>query len=146
MALESKIKTIIPVGNTQYFAAYMPNEEEDIKQRIEPIVCWSLLEFERKDSPDEVVGQIVDGDVITEATSVDEDEGFGEFLGYFRSTSEATDAIMRAMANREEEEGEEGEEDYEEEEEEGEDGGGDEEEDEEEDEDEDEDGDEEDDD
>lgn len=106
MALESKIKTIIPVGNTQYFAAYMPDKDEGIKQRIEPIVCWSLLEFDRKSSPDEVVGQIVDGDVITEATSVDEDEGFGEFLGYFRSTSEATDAIMRAMANEEEEEDE----------------------------------------
>lgn len=115
MALESKIKTIIPIGSVQYFAAYMPNENEGIKQRIEPIVCWSLLEFDRKGSPDEVVGQIVDGDVITEATSVDEDEGFGEFLGYFRSTSEATDALMRAIAEQdkgepEEEEEEDGEE------------------------------------
>lgn len=107
MELESRIKTIITMGNAQYFAAYMPNEDEGIKQRIEPIVCWSLLEFDDEDLADEVVGQIVDGNVITEATGVDEEDGFGEFLGYFRSRSEATDAIMRAIAEQDETENEE---------------------------------------
>jgi len=116
-----RIKTIIPTGR-DYFAAFLPDKEHKIELRIEKIVCWSLIERIKPDESDEVVGQIIEGNIITEVTNVDDEEGFGELLGYFESSDFATQAIEQEMANRkdeveeEEEEEEEDEEDEEEDE------------------------------
>jgi hypothetical protein len=115
-----RIKTIIPTGR-DYFAAFLPDKEHKIELRIEKIVCWSLIERVKPDESDEVVGQIIEGNIITEVTNVDDEEGFGELLGYFESSDFATQAIEQEMANRkdeveEEEEEEEDEEDEEEDE------------------------------
>jgi len=112
-----RIKTIIPTGR-DYFAAFLPDKEHKIELRIEKIVCWSLIERVKPDESDEVVGQIIEGNIITEVTNVDDEEGFGELLGYFESSDFATQAIEQEMANRKEEEEPEEEEDEEEEEEE----------------------------
>lgn len=114
------IKTIT-APSQPCFAAYLPDEENDIESKIVPIVCWSLMSFDKK--PDEVIGQIICNDLIVEVTYVDEEEGFGNFLGYFDSEKLAEEAILSAMADEgegedEEEDGEgEGEEEEEEEEE-----------------------------
>jgi len=55
---------------------------------VEPVICWSVLQFDDDDDPDEVVGQIFNGQCITEANSVDEEEGYGEFVGYFKESKE----------------------------------------------------------
>jgi hypothetical protein len=88
----------------------MPDKSNDITQRIERILCWSLVEFPRPDEPDEVIGQIIVGDTVTEVTNVDEEEGFGEFIGYFQTEESATTAIMTLVAQEEakEEEGDDG--------------------------------------
>ena len=108
-----RIKTIIPTGR-DYFAAFLPDKEHKIELRIEKIVCWSLIERIKPDESDEVVGQIIEGNIITEVTNVDDEEGFGELLGYFESSDFATQAIEQEMANRKEEEEPEEEEDEEE--------------------------------
>src|SRR5690606_33294550 len=116
------IKTIIPLSAPCY-AAFMPDSENDIEAKIAPLVCWSLLSF-REGGPDEVIGQIVSGDTIVEVNYVDEEEGFGRFLGYFFSESDAKAAIREQLAydgEGDEEEEDEEEEDEEEEDEEEED-------------------------
>src|SRR5690606_16197072 len=91
------IKTITaPVQRC--FAAYLPDEGNDIEARIVPIVCWSLISFSKKD-PDEVIGQIIYNDAIVEVTYVDEEEGFGKFLGYFYSEKSAENAINAELEN-----------------------------------------------
>lgn len=92
---EANIKTIIPVGAQEYFAAYLPDRKNSIEPRIEGIVCWSLISF-ASDSPDEVVGQIIIKDQVVEVTYPDGEDGFGEFLGYFKSIEEAGAAIFSA--------------------------------------------------
>ena len=117
------IKTIIP-PSVPSFAAFMPDKESDIDLKIVPIICWSLISFADEGQPDEVIGQIIAGDAVLEVTYVDEDEGFGEFLGYFYSEGAARVRILAAVAEADDEdseggsEGEEGEDLDEEEEEE----------------------------
>jgi len=101
---QPSIKTIINT-NGNYYAAYLPSPEDEIEQKIVPIVCWALMEF-HDSSPDEVVGQIIVKDTIMETTGVDEEEGFGELLGYFQSEQDATAALMEEIAVRKEEESE----------------------------------------
>lgn len=69
-----------------YIAAYAGRKKKH--DRTEPVIVWSTIKFDDDDEPDEVVGQIFDGTCITEATAVDEEEGYGEFVGYFRDTEE----------------------------------------------------------
>lgn len=109
---DTTIKTIIPTGR-DYYAAFCSDDAEDIPRRIERVVCWSLLSFNDDDSPDEVVGQIIVGSTIMEVTVVDEEEGFGAFLGYFDSPEDATTALMQAEAEFQEDEEDEEEEDEE---------------------------------
>lgn len=93
-----KIKTIIEPRQKLY-AAFAPSYEDEIDQRIERVICLSLVEFPEPDVPDEVIGQIiVDGKTITEVTSVDEEEGYGEFVGYFLSPDAAQEAIENWIA------------------------------------------------
>jgi len=108
-----KIKTIIPTSR-DYFAAFLPDKENDIQRRVERIVCWSLIERLNPDDADEVVGQFVEGDVITEVTNVDHEEGFGPFLGYFDSEEAAAHALITKEATDEESENGEDEDDDEE--------------------------------
>lgn len=105
MSRPPRIKTIIPASET-YFAAFSKDEEHEIGERIEKILCWSLIEYFKPDEPDEVVGQIIAGDTITEVTNVDHEEGFGEFIGYFESRERATHGIMTFSALEDEDEGE----------------------------------------
>jgi len=69
-----------------YIAAYAGERKK--LDRFEPVIVWSVIEFDDDDDPDEVIGQIFDGTCITEATAVDEEEGYGDFIGYFRDTEE----------------------------------------------------------
>ena len=92
----------------KWLAVYLPDNEKDIPERAVPVICWASLEFD--DDPDEVVGQIFDGNCITEVTSVDEEEGFGEFLGYYRSSADAAPDVTAALELRKQEEEEEEEE------------------------------------
>lgn len=94
---KTTIKTIIPAGG-DYYAAYCSDEEEDIESRIEKVICWSLLTFEDDETPDEVVGQIIVGSTIMETTVVDEEDGFGAFLGYYMSEDDADVALRLAEA------------------------------------------------
>ena len=81
----SRIKAICHAPGDPQAAAYAgKTADEDI---LAPVLSWTVIEFDEGE-PDEVVGQIFDGQCITEATSVDEEEGFGEFVGYFALTSE----------------------------------------------------------
>ena len=108
----STIKTLIPVTGER-FAAFLPDKVNDSPYRVEPIICWSLVTFEDEDDPDEVIGQIIDGDSVVEVTYVDDEEGFGRFLGYFISDSDANTAIMLAVAEGADEDEEEDDEDEE---------------------------------
>lgn len=100
-----------------YIAAFAAHEKED--DRFEHVICWSVIEFDAEDEPDEVVGQIFDGRCITEASAVDEEEGYGEFVGYFRDGETGWKEAMEACdLYRERESATEDEEDEEEEDEE----------------------------
>ena len=98
----ASIKTIIPAAREMY-AAFMPDKDNDIDLRIVPIVCLSLISFDNEEDPDEVIGQIAVGDAILEVTYVDEDEGFGKFLGYYYSEESAKVSILAAVAEVEDE-------------------------------------------
>ncbi|GAG15711.1 unnamed protein product, partial [marine sediment metagenome] len=76
-----------------YIAAYAGDKKK--RDRTEPVIVWSTIKFDDEDEPDEVVGQIFDGTCITEATAVDEEEGYGEFVGYFRDTDEGREEAQR---------------------------------------------------
>lgn len=69
-----------------YIAAYAGDKKKG--DRLERVIVWSTIKFDDDEEPDEVVGQIFDGTCITEATAVDEEEGYGEFVGYFLDTAE----------------------------------------------------------
>ena len=90
----ASIKTIAQASG--YIAAYAGSTPEE--DRVEPVICWSVLQFDDDDDPDEVVGQIFNGQCITEATAVDEEEGYGEFVGYFKE-SKAGLEIARGMCD-----------------------------------------------
>ena len=92
----SEIKTIIQPA-VPLFAAFLPDTAHDIGMRIVPVVCLSLVTFDNED-PDEVIGQIVASDAIVEVTYVDEEEGFGKFLGYYPSEETAKVASLAAIA------------------------------------------------
>lgn len=78
-----------------YIAAYAgQNKKED---QVEHVICWSVIEFDEGE-PDEVVGQIFDGQCVTEATSVDQEEGYGEFVGYYRDTEKGREEADEACA------------------------------------------------
>ena len=108
------IKSII-APSIPCFAAFLPDPDNDIDWKISPIVCWSLVSF--SNDPDEVIGQIIADDAVFEVTYVDEEDGFGKFLGYFFSESDAKAAIRSSVSEEEEEEEEEEAEEEEEEEE-----------------------------
>lgn len=88
------IKNLERATSCDYVAAYAGANKED--DRFEYVICWSTIEFEDEDEPDEVVGQIFDGNCITEASSVDEEEGYGEFVGYFRDNEKGREAAVEA--------------------------------------------------
>ena len=92
----TEIKTIIQPA-VPLFAAFLPDKTNDIEFRIVPVVCLSLVTFDNGD-PDEVIGQIVAGNAIVETTYVDEDEGFGKFLGYYPSEELAKVSVLAALA------------------------------------------------
>ncbi len=94
---KSEIKTIIQPPRDCY-AGFLPDTPHSIDLKIVPIVCWSLVTFDNDDEPDEVIGQIVARDAVVEVTYVDEEEGFGKFLGYFYSEQSAKVAILAAVA------------------------------------------------
>jgi hypothetical protein len=77
-----------------YIAAYAAQEKDE--DRFEHVICWTVIEFDNDDEPDEVVGQIFDGTCITEASSVGEDEGYGEFAGYFRDNEKGREEAAHA--------------------------------------------------
>lgn len=93
MSRPPRIKTIIP-ASPAYYAAFAADHKKEIGRRVVRVLCWSLIEDPKPDIPDEVIGQIIVGDTITEVTNVDEEEGFGEFLGYFESDMAASQAII----------------------------------------------------
>lgn len=68
-----------------YIAAYAGSKKKN--DRFEKVIAWSIIRFEDDDDPDEIIGQVWDGLRVTEATTVDEEEGFGEFVGYFLEES-----------------------------------------------------------
>ncbi len=76
-----------------YIAAYAGEKKKG--DRLERVIVWSIIKFDNDEEPDEIIGQIFDGTCITEATVVDEEEGYGEFVGYFLDTAEG-----RIEANR----------------------------------------------
>ncbi len=102
----SSIKAIASAPGPAQAAAYAgKTADEDI---LSPVLCWSVIEFDGDDEPDEVVGQIFDGQCITEATSVDDEEGFGEFVGYFELTKRGKEQAKEACEAYREIEGKKG--------------------------------------
>jgi hypothetical protein len=76
-----------------YIAAYAGEKKKD--DRLEQVIVWSVIRFDGDAEPDEVVGQIFDGTCITEATAVDDEEGYGEFVGYFRENEDGRTEAKR---------------------------------------------------
>ena len=108
-----------------YLAGYANDKKED--DRLYGVIVWAVMRWP-DGSPDEVVGQVFNGQYITEADAMADEEDVGSFIGYFTDDEEgrknfekAADAWREAggsEADDEEEEGEEWEDDDEEEEEE----------------------------
>lgn len=88
------IKSLERATSCDYVAAYAGVKKKE--DRLEHVICWSVIEFDEEDEPDEVVGQIFDGTCITEASSVDEEEGYGEFVGYFRDNEKGREEAAEA--------------------------------------------------
>lgn len=121
-------KTLTPqiVGITQaigYLAGYAGDKKEDDK--LYGVICWSVMRWKNSSNPDEVVGQVFDGDCITEADTFGGEDNVGRFIGYFTDDDEGRDNFEKAADAWREAGGEEFEDDDEEEgEEEEEDGDG----------------------
>jgi len=93
-----RIRSIAPVSAGQkWFAAFArgAGDFKEIASRVEPVVCWALISFP-DGSPDETVGQVVCGLAVDEVLNLDEESGFGEFLGYFPKRSLALEASRGA--------------------------------------------------
>jgi len=112
-----------------YLAGYANDKKEDDKRYA--VIVWAVMRWP-DGSPDEVVGQVFNGQYVTEADAMGDEEGVGSFIGYFTDDDEgrgnfekACDAWREAGGSEaeddddEEEEEEEGEGDEEEGEEEG---------------------------
>jgi len=110
-----------------YLAGYANDKKEDDKRY--GVIVWAIMRWP-DGSPDEVVGQVFNGQYLTEADAMGDEEGVGAFIGYFTDDKEghenfgkAADAWREAGGSEaEEEEEEEDEEDGDEEEEEEDDG------------------------
>lgn len=76
---------------SKYLAGYA-GEEEGSNHTL-PVICWSVMKYTGTKDPDEVVGQVWDGNTITEAPSIEE---AGEFVGYFTDDDEGRAALLEA--------------------------------------------------
>ena len=101
-----------------YLAGYAAHKKEDDK--LYPVICWSVIRWKNSDNPDEVVGQVFDGECITEADALEGEDGVGSLIGYFTDDDEGLETFQKAAnawrTTTAEEDG--GEEEYEEDEEE----------------------------
>lgn len=100
MATSTQIISVCPAHN--YLAGFA--SEDAREDRLIPIICWSAIRFTDGDDPDEVVGQIFDGNCITEATNVDDDVGV--FMGYYIDDKEGRNNFRKDCEEWRNEEGE----------------------------------------
>lgn len=91
------IRMIIPTSGP-LFAAFKPNPKHDIELKVVPVLALALVSYEGGERADETVGQIAVGDTIAEVPCVDEEEGFGEFVGYFTDESDARTTVLATLA------------------------------------------------
>lgn len=100
MATSTQIISVCPAHG--YLAGFANDDSSD--DRLIPVVCWSAIRFLEGEDPDEVVGQIYDGNCITEATNVEDD--IGVFMGYYTDDKEGRSNFRKDCDDWRNEEGE----------------------------------------
>ena len=98
-----------------YLAGYANDKKEDDKRYA--VIVWAVMRWP-DGSPDEVVGQVFNGQYVTEADAMGDEEGVGSFIGYFTDDDEGRENFGKACDAWREAGGSEAEDDDEEEEEE----------------------------
>ena len=78
-----RIKSIAPAIG--YLAGYAGDKKED--DRLYGVIVWAVMRWP-DGSPDEVVGQVFNGQYITEADAMANEEGVGSLIGYFTDDEE----------------------------------------------------------
>lgn len=68
-----------------YLAGYANDKKEN--DHLYGVIVWAVMRWPDK-SPDEVVGQVFNGQYITEADAMADEEGVGSFIGYFTDDKE----------------------------------------------------------
>jgi hypothetical protein len=76
-----------------YLAGYAGNKKDDDK--LYPVIVWSVMRW-GDGSPDEVVGQVFNGQYITEADAMADEGDVGSLIGYFTDDEEGRDYFRKA--------------------------------------------------
>ncbi len=76
-----------------YLAGYAGNKKEDDK--LYGVIVWSVMRW-GDGSPDEVVGQVFNGQYITEADAMANEGDIGSLIGYFTDDDEGRDNFRKA--------------------------------------------------
>lgn len=86
-----RIKSISPAIG--YLAGYAGDKKED--DRLYGVIVWAVMNWP-DDSPDEVVGQVFNGQYITEADAMANEDGVGSLIGYFTDDEEGRKNFLKA--------------------------------------------------
>jgi hypothetical protein len=76
-----------------YLAGYANDKKEDDKRYA--VIVWAVMRWP-DGSPDEVVGQVFNGQYVTEADAMGDEEGVGSFIGYFTDDDEGRENFEKA--------------------------------------------------
>lgn len=76
-----------------YLAGYANDKKEDDKRY--GVIVWAVMRWP-DGSPDEVVGQVFNGQYVTEADAMGDEEGVGTFIGYFTDDKEGLENFGKA--------------------------------------------------
>lgn len=77
-----------------WLAGYANDNKKD--DRLYAVIVWSVMRWPDNNNPDEVVGQVFNGQYITEADAMGDEEGVGTFVGYFTDDEEGRDNFRKA--------------------------------------------------
>jgi hypothetical protein len=76
-----------------YLAGYANDKKKD--DRLYGVLVWAVMRWP-DGSPDEVVGQVFNGQYVTEADAMGDEEGVGSFIGYFTDDEEGRKNFEKA--------------------------------------------------
>lgn len=71
---------------TGYLAGFLGDDQDD--DRLLPVVAWTVMRSPEAHEPDEVVGQVWQGEYLTEAPAIEDEEGDYKHVGYFTDDKE----------------------------------------------------------